>query len=504
MYSLFPQTRVAAMALVMGAVVLVACRDRTPGAESAAAAEPAGGALTIWSDSTELFMEHPALIVGRPGKFNVHLTDVTDFAPVRSGRITLRFVPRDGGTPLVVTQDAPRAPGIYGPEPTFTRGGIYDLTLLVESPQTRDSLTVRDLRVYATVAEAPLAPSEGDDAISFLKEQQWKTPGFVTEFATTGSVNETIDVPGAVEPAPGRVASVSAPISGLVDAAGVRESPAVGTRVTRGRVLARLTPALGESGSTYSEARARLREAEAEVARATRLYQAEAVPQRRVQEAQIRLQAANEALAGLGGGRLTSDGRVTVETPIAGIVTQRNITPGSRVDAGALLFTIVDPSIVLVQARVPAAMASRLRGATSARFFPEGDSRDYVSRRVVSVGSVIDSLSRTLPVAIEFVNSDGGLKIGATGRVSLRTGQSARGVLVPSSAVLDEDGRPIAYVQAGGEAFHKRALSLGGNDGRLALVLSGIAAGERVVSGAAYQVRLASLSTAVPAHGHEH
>jgi membrane fusion protein, heavy metal efflux system len=84
------------------------------------------------------------------------------------------------------------------------------------------------------------------------------------------------------------------------------------------------------------------------------------------------------------------------------------------------------------------------------------------------------------------------------------TGQAAEGVVIPASAVLEEDGRPIAYVQPGGEAFEKRELTLGGSDGTRALVLSGIKEGERVVTGAAYQVRLASLSTAVPAHGHEH
>jgi hypothetical protein len=31
-----------------------------------------------------------------------------------------------------------------------------------------------------------------------------------------------------------------------------------------------------------------------------------------------------------------------------------------------------------------------------------------------------------------------------------------------------------------------------------------VSAGERIVTGSAYQVRLASLSTSVPAHGHEH
>ena len=70
--------------------------------------------------------------------------------------------------------------------------------------------------------------------------------------------------------------------------------------------------------------------------------------------------------------------------------------------------------------------------------------------------------------------------------------------------MLDEDGRPIAYVQSAGEAFERRQLVIGGSSGGLTLVLTGVAANERVVTGAAYQVRLASLSSAVPAEGHAH
>src|SRR5688572_25262384 len=133
------------------ALLLAACGDGHTHEDEAdaAAAESAGGAITLWTDSTELFMEHPALIVGAPDKFAVHLTDLTDFAPLRSGRITLRFEPKDGGPPVVVRQDAPRSPGIYGPSPEFTKPGVYDLTLIVESAQARDSITVRNLRVYA-------------------------------------------------------------------------------------------------------------------------------------------------------------------------------------------------------------------------------------------------------------------------------------------------------------------------------------------------------------------
>jgi cobalt-zinc-cadmium efflux system membrane fusion protein len=483
------------------------CRSGTAeGAPAKADAEPAGGAITQWTDSTELFMEHPALIVGAPDKFAVHLTDLTDFAPLRSGKITLRFVPRGGGAPVLVTQDAPRSPGIYGPSPEFKQPGVYDLTILVESPQARDSIAVPALTVYASAAEAPKEEGGGDPGIPFLKEQQWKTPGFATEFATTGSVATTVDATGEIIPAAGRYADVSAPISGLVDAGSVARSPAPGQRVQRGQVLAILMPSLGEAGgSSYAEARATLREAQDEYDRAKRLFAAEAVPERRVHEAEIRLQAAREALAGLtGGGAASENGQLAIRAPISGVVANRTIAPGSRVDAGAPLFSIVDPSVVWLRVNVPAADAPRVRATSGATFRVERLPREYTATRTVSVGSIIDSLSRTVPVIYEVANSDGSLKIGGTARVGVRTGERAAGVVVPTAAVLDEDGRPIAYVQAEGERFEKRELTIGGRDRDRTLVLSGIQRGDRVVTGAAYQVRLASLSTAVPAHGHEH
>jgi RND family efflux transporter MFP subunit len=263
-------------------------------------------------------------------------------------------------------------------------------------------------------------------------------------------------------------------------------------------------PSLGDAGSAaYAEARARLAEAEDDHARAVRLYAVEAVPQRRVHEAEIRLAAAREALAGYSGGELLG-GRVAVRAPVAGVIADRRVTPGSRVEAGTLLFTVVDPSVVWLRVNVPAAQAATVSRTSGVEFRVEGSERVYTARRVVSLGSVIDSVSRSVPLLLEVANSDGTLKIGAGARVAVRNGQRASGVTVPGSAVLDEDGRPIAYVQVEGETFEKRVLTLGARDGGRVLVRDGIRAGERVVTGAAYQVRLASLSTAVPAHGHEH
>ena len=483
-------------------LTVIACGDASN--EDAAAKEPAGGAITLWTDSTELFMEHPALIVGQPGKFAVHLTDITDFAPLRSGRIILRFMPREGGAPLVVTQDTPRAPGIYGPAPDFKRAGVYDLTILVQSPQARDSITVPALKVYAKEEEAPREVQGGETGISFLKEQQWKTPGFTTAFAAAGDMFASFDATGVIEPAAGRQAEVTAPIAGLVDAGSVARSPAPGQRVSRGTVLAAIVPALGEGGSAYAQARAALREAQAEHARARRLVEADAAPRRRLQEAENRLQAARETLAGMSGGGLLAGGRLAIRAPISGEIVKRHITPGSRVDAGAPLFTIVDPSLVWLRVNVPSAQAGFVTPRSGAGFTLEGSDRRFESASVLSVGSVIDPASRTLPVIYQVPNPVGAIKVGQNARVQIQTGQRVAGVLIPVAAVLDEDGRPVAYVQPDGETFEKRDLRLGGRQADRVLVLDGIKAGERVVTGAAYQVRLASLSTSVPAHGHEH
>jgi len=467
-------------------------------------AEPPGGSVTLWTDSTELFMEYSALIVGRPVKFAIHLTDITDFAPLQSGRITLRFVPQGGGEPVIATQPAPRVAGIFGPTAAFARPGVYDLLLLVESEQARDSIRIPGMRVYAAASDLP-AQAEAGGGIAFLKEQQWRTPGFPSVFAEEGEVMESFEVAGEVVPAAGRAADVAAPIGGMIDVDGTGGSPAPGQWVRRGQLLLVLTPALGDGGSVFAQSRRELREAEDEHQRVTRLYAVEAVSQRRLRESEIRLQAAREALAGLSGGdALDVTGKLAIHAPIAGVVASRRITPGSRVAPGESLFRIVDPSLVWLEVHVPAGRAAALSAASGATFRLEGGERLYRARRTVSIGSVVDSLTRTLLVLYEAANPDGSIKVGATATITVGTGKRVQGVVVPGAAILDEDGRPICYVQVEGERFEKREVRIGANDGTYVVVLAGLRSGDRVVTGAAYQVRLASLSSAVPAEGHEH
>ena len=495
-----------ALALLLGAAGCHDPADDPDGGRAAGEEQlPGGGSVTIWTERTELVMESPALLVGEPAKLLVHLTALSDFAPLRSGTITLRFELEGGGESVAAVQESPGSPGIYGPVVKFPRPGTWNLRLSIKSAQVQDTIHVSGLRVQPSRDELPEIGAEANDGITFLKEQQWKTPGFRTAFAAAGSLAASIEVPGEIVPAAGRYAEVNAPIAGVVEPEGASMAPVPGQAVEQGQILAILTPALGESGSALAAARAELRGAEHDHARARRLLAVEAVPKRRAEEARIRLDAARETLAGLtGGGALAADGRITLRSPIAGVVARRDLVPGSRVEASAPLFTIVDPSRVWLRAHLPAAEAPRVQADAGATFILEGTERSVETARTVAVGSMVDPGTRTVPVLFEVENSDGAIKVGAHVRVSLRTGEVEEGTVIPDSAVLEEDGRPIAYVQAEGERFERRELALGPRASGRVLVRSGIEVGERVVTGAAYQVRLASLSTAVPAHGHGH
>jgi multidrug efflux pump subunit AcrA (membrane-fusion protein) len=70
---------------------------------------------------------------------------------------------------------------------------------------------------------------------------------------------------------------------------------------------------------------------------------------------------------------------------------------------------------------------------------------------------------------------------------------------------MDGNALLVAYVQIRGETFERRAVTVGDSDGQWTTVLSGVRAGEYVVTSGAYQIRLSSLNTSeISDHGHVH
>jgi membrane fusion protein, heavy metal efflux system len=101
-------------------------------------------------------------------------------------------------------------------------------------------------------------------------------------------------------------------------------------------------------------------------------------------------------------------------------------------------------------------------------------------------------------------NASARLPVGAFARVFIVNGEERKALAVPESALVDDSGTPVVFVQVEGESFERRVVRLGARDRGYAEVLSGAKAGEHIVTRGAWSVKLAASSGSIPAHGHSH
>ncbi len=476
-------------------------------------------AVTHWTENTELFMEHPPLVAGEKARFAVHLTDLSDFTPLTAGQVVIELR-SPGGSVKTFSSDAPSRPGIFGVDVLPSEPGTYSMTVQLDSPSLKDVHELGTVAVYADATQAETASSEeAGEAISFLKEQQW-TLEFATDTATERPLRESLRVPAEVQPRTGGEAEVSAPVAGRVSA--TSPIPAVGTTVARGRTLASLIPRTGSPADratlefSVAEATHELERFRKDRERVERLFAAGAIPSRRLEEAQAKeaiaeakLKAARSRLAQhettrSAEGNAPGNTPFLLRAPLSGVVAESHATAGASVEAGEFLFKIVAVDRVYVVASVPEAAVARLRQLSGAELEIPGVEQPLTLGRPVSVGQVIDPDTRTLSVIYQVSNHNRLLAVGQAVFLRLFTSATLRATAVPESAVVDDGGRPVVFVQVTGESFERRPVRLGNREGGYVHVLEGIKPGERVVTRGAYLVRLAALSTQIPAHGHGH
>ena len=202
-------------------------------------------------------------------------------------------------------------------------------------------------------------------------------------------------------------------------------------------------------------------------------------------------------------------GEIAVRSPIAGTVAEVQVAPGAFLEEGEKLFYIVDLERLWLEVQIPEVDIGRVRETSGAWFEIEGFAQPFeVSRetggRVVARGGVVNPESRTVPLLLEFPNLEPRLPAGLFARVHVLTGEAATGSTLPRSAIVDDQGQEVAYVQVEGEAFERQVLKLGVQDGDQVQVIEGLKPGERIVTRGAYFVHLAASSTALPVHGHPH
>lgn len=500
-------------------VLAAACGGRVQPLEpEEAPAEPLS--VTRWTEKTELFAEYPPLVAGQVSRFAIHLTDLTPFKAVPAGQVEVELQGGAGATEKFRV-DAPSRPGIFGVDVKPSSPGIRVVVIALKSANLTDEHRIAGVTVHPDQPAARATPKAAENQtmqISFLKEQQW-TLDFATAIVRERAIRESIRVPAVIAARPGGAAHVVAPIDGrLIQVT----SLATGSAVGQGQELARLLPPPAVPGELPHLEQAR---AEADAAvdlavrdreRAERLAVAGAAPQKRLDEARAveaqaiaRRRAAEAQIAQYntarsGAGEGSASGLFILRAPIAGVIASRQATTGGNVTAGATLFELADVSRVYVAGRIPESQAPQAPRTTAAEIEVSGREPIPIQGRAAMLGKVLDAESRTLPIAFALDNRVLRLPLGQSVYLRLLMEETTPRLVVPITAVVDDAGRPIVFVQTGGESFERRPVTLGVREADVVQVLEGVKAGERVVSTGAHFVRLASLSTQVPAHGHVH
>jgi cobalt-zinc-cadmium efflux system membrane fusion protein len=511
------RTYVRRLAALVLTALASACGSDATAPETAPAEDPPAIAVTIWSDKTELFMEHPPLVAGADARFAIHLTNLSDFTPLRDGKVVVRF---EGDTIHRFEVDGPSTPGIFGVDVKVPAARRYQLAVEVHSAKLSDDLRAGPATVYPdqSAAAAAIAADE-EGATSFLKEQQW-TLDFATMPVESQARREVLTVPGTIEPRVGGSAEVRAPAPGRIAAGGGRP---IGAFVARGSTLAEIivrNDRLGEAPVLkleLAQAEAALRLAREDLARVERLAAAGAIPQRRLAESRAaqegavaRVQIAQEQLQHLelsrtGQGSGDAGERVLLRAPIAGVVAESSATPGATVEEGHLLYRIVALDRVHVVGAVPEQHLVRIENSTAAEVEVPGLAAPLKLTRLVSVGRVVDPQTRSVPITFELAKPPASVAVGQGVILRLVAGPKTAEVSIPRDAVVDDGGQTIVFVQTGGESFERRPVKVGGpREGGYVQIDSGLQAGERIVTRGAHLVRLAALSPQTPGHGHVH
>ncbi|MEQ9466715.1 MAG: efflux RND transporter periplasmic adaptor subunit [Ekhidna sp.] len=460
---------------------------------------------TIWTDKTELFVEFPALVVGSSSRFAAHFTFMEKHKPVREGSVTVSLVKGDKG--IRHTVDAPSSPGIFRPILQPKESGIFQLIFDIKTPTLSDRIVMNDVRVFASVEEAieVLGGEESDDgSITFLKEQAWKID-FQTAQAEMGEVYEMIPTSGIWKVSPSDYQTLPAPVSGTVTFSG--NSLNEGTRVRKGQILMTVSSANLTSNNMDAQikmAKANFDQAKSSYERKQKLFESKIVSKAEFEQEEQKYLVAKSKYETLSAGYGTNGKQVIV--PFDGYIKSLVVNNGAFVEEGASLLTITSHKSSLLEAQVSSANASKLNSIFDIWYQPkEGkwSSLNATGGKILSIGKEVERDSPLLSIYSK-INDVVEMPEGSFTEVQLSVGKPRKSTVIPTSSLLEDYGSYSVIVELSGESFERRPVTIGRKNGNLVEITSGLEVGEMVVSIGAYQVKMAAMSGAVPAHGHDH
>jgi cobalt-zinc-cadmium efflux system membrane fusion protein len=175
--------------------------------------------------------------------------------------------------------------------------------------------------------------------------------------------------------------------------------------------------------------------------------------------------------------------RMTLRSPLAGVVTERNAGPAMELTPAqaAPLFVVSDLSRLWVLVDLPESLVTRVHAGDTLLIETEAPSAPRRKARVAQVGRVIDPNTRRATLRATVDNRDGQLLPEMFVRAWLQSEEGDKAVRLPNAAVVNRGVYAYAFVEAEPGRFVRRRIELAARGGDYSFVSQGLKAGERVV-----------------------
>lgn len=296
---------------------------------------------------------------------------------------------------------------------------------------------------------------------------------------------DTLSVPGSIVAEPSRTVQVLAPVTGRVVSVGVTS----GQHVRAGQALVKLQSGdMAQALTDETKAKAGLVQARSVMLRAQEVKQAGGAATKDVEAARAALQQA-EAEEQRAQARLASlsdqtgpDGLLVLRAPMDGVVVSVSTARGVNVtDLTAPLMVVEDISEVWAVANVAETDGDDVHVGQAVAVTLPAREGIFIPGQVSAIEPDLHPDTRRMRAIVPLANPDEDLKPNMFATVAIQLKQPA-GLMVPQSALLMNNDRVTVFVEVAPWVFKRRAVTISYDEGEDTQVLTGLKAGERIVT----------------------
>ena len=319
-------------------------------------------------------------------------------------------------------------------------------------------------------------PQRQPDGSVFLPKSAQRQLGVRTVVAQEAELPRSVELNGKVLMDPNAGGKVQPLNAGRIEP-GPRGLPNPGQAVRKGEVLAYVVSSTApieraNQAAQLAELRAAKSLADKRVAQLKEL--ADTVPRKDIEAAESEASSLAERLSAVGGGLAAREALVA---PVSGVIASAHGVAGQVVDARELLFEIIDPSRLRIEALAyDPALAANVGSATLAI----GEQRVPLE----FIGAARSLREQALPLGFRAQGAAlNNLAVGQPVRVFVQTRDKIKGIAVPVASLMKNPAnQTVVWVKTAPERFEPRAVTTEALDGLTVVVTSGLKAGDRIAT----------------------